>query len=162
MSEMETERVHKLSELESLQQDIPHADPGSLDLLDELPAGETDFAAAPSEVLRWLFEAFRLEVRYHKPSNWTNCHVALGDQDMDRLAADSAKLVRSTNSTGNASSGKRSLLVRAPGRSPHLPYANRVPVIACSTIRLAAHTSRMTCAPRCARGSRRIPSASRR
>jgi hypothetical protein len=63
-----------------LQQDIPQADPGSLDLLDELPAGETDFAAAPSEVLRWLFEAFRLEVRYHKPSNWANCRVTLGDQ----------------------------------------------------------------------------------
>ena len=114
MSEMENERVHKLTELESLQQDIPQADPDSLDLLDELPAGETDFAAAPSEVLRWLFEAFRLEVRYLKPSNWTNCRITVGDQALDRLAVDSAKLVRLT--TGDAGTGKRSLLVRAPGR----------------------------------------------
>jgi hypothetical protein len=57
MSEIENERVHRLSERESLQQENPQADPDSLDLLDELPAGETDLAAAPSEVLRWLFEA---------------------------------------------------------------------------------------------------------
>jgi hypothetical protein len=51
MSEIENERVHKLSERESLQQENPQADPDSLDL-DEPPAGETDLAAAPSEVLR--------------------------------------------------------------------------------------------------------------
>jgi hypothetical protein len=49
-----------------------------------------------------------------RPPRWTNCRVTLGDQAIDRPAADSAKLVRST--TGNAKTGKRSLLVRAPGR----------------------------------------------
>jgi hypothetical protein len=57
-----------------------------------------------------------LEVRYDKPSNWTNCRVTLGDQTPDELTVESAKLVRSTSSTGNARTGKRSLLVRAPGR----------------------------------------------
>jgi hypothetical protein len=61
LSELEQDRTQKLDELRAL--DAEHLDigPGAIELLDELPVGEGLFASAPDDVLRQLFQTFRLE-----------------------------------------------------------------------------------------------------
>lgn len=119
MDQLESERREKLEELEVLRCEQPDADPGSPGLLDELPVTEEQLVPAPEVVLRDLFEAFRLEVRYDKVSSWANCRVAINEEGLNGLVAHSAALVECgqhpVRPTPNSS--KRSLLVRAPGKA---------------------------------------------
>ena len=49
----------------------------------ELPIGEGLFAS-PDDVLRQLFQTFRLEVRFDKPSHLANCRVTIDDSSVAR------------------------------------------------------------------------------
>ena len=116
MQQLENERREKLEELEALRREQPDAVPGSPGLLDELPVTEEQLAPAPEIVLRDLFEAFRLEVRYNKVSSWATCRVAINEEGIEGLVAHSAELLQSGGRPPQLSGGKRSLLVGAPGR----------------------------------------------
>jgi len=67
-----------------------------------------------SEVLRWPFEAFRLEVRTANRRIGRTALSLLVIKHSIKLAVESTKLVGPT--TGDARTGMRPLLVRAPGR----------------------------------------------
>jgi site-specific DNA recombinase len=84
LSELEQDRIHKLDELQAREAEQFETAPETLELLDELPVGEGLFASAPDDVLRQLFQTFRLEVRFGKPSHLANCRVTI---DGDSVAA---------------------------------------------------------------------------
>jgi hypothetical protein len=117
MQQLENERREKLEELEALRREQPDAVPGSPGLLDELPVTEEQLVPAPEIVLRDLFEAFRLEVRYNKVSSWATCRVAINEEGIEGLVAHSAELLQSAARPLQPSGGKCSLLVGAPNRS---------------------------------------------
>lgn len=83
MQQLEDERREKLEGLEALRREQPDAVPGSPGLLDELPVTEDQLVPASEIVLRDLFEAFRLDVRYNKVSSWATCRVAINEGGME-------------------------------------------------------------------------------
>jgi len=64
--------------------------------------------SAPEPILRWLFEAFRLEVRYDKVAGWADCSVTIQEETVDHLSAKQLPVV------ADEVAGERSLLVGAP------------------------------------------------
>ncbi len=69
------ERVAKQRELHDLEQARPtQTEP---ELLDEIPVGSADLALLPEAVLRRLFDAFRLEIHYDKPTNTATCRATI-------------------------------------------------------------------------------------
>ncbi|MDQ3955828.1 MAG: hypothetical protein M3285_09795 [Actinomycetota bacterium] len=102
MQQLEDERRQKLEELEALRREQPDAVPGSPGLLDELPVTEDQLVPAPEIVLRDLFEAFRVEVRYNKVSSWATCRVAINEEGMEGLVAHSTELLKSGATWGFA------------------------------------------------------------
>ena len=87
LSELEQDRIHKLDELQALEVEQFETGPEALDLLDELPVEEGLFASAPDDVLRQLFQTFRLEVRFDKPSHLANCRVTIDDDSVAAIAS---------------------------------------------------------------------------
>ncbi|MDQ3956183.1 MAG: hypothetical protein M3285_11620 [Actinomycetota bacterium] len=80
-----------------------------MDLLDELPIVDDLIEYTPDSILRWLFEAFRVEVRYNKFASWADCSVSIHGNTVDQLLANSFPPVR------DETAGKRSLLVPPAG-----------------------------------------------
>jgi site-specific DNA recombinase len=91
LSELEHERLLKIKELEPLEAEQLESVPGAVELLDELPIGEDLLASAPDDVLRQLFQTFRLEVRFDKPSHRANCRVTIDEDSVAVLGSDSDK-----------------------------------------------------------------------
>ena len=54
-------------------------------LLEAVPMVEIDLALAPDEVLRRLFEAFRLEIHYDRRSHAATCRITITDVTPHRL-----------------------------------------------------------------------------
>lgn len=126
MNELERERVVKVAELQSLRAQERQHDPGCMGLLDELPHADGFLESAPDSILRWLFEAFRLEVGYNRTTSWADCSVTIKEDTVDQLLANSFPL------GGDKSPGKRSLLVGAPGgrlKERHSPGLSAVPPV---------------------------------
>jgi hypothetical protein len=73
--------------VQSLEAEQFETGPEALDLLDELPVGEGMLASAPDDVLRQLFQTFRLEVRFDKPSHLANCRVTIDDDSVAAIAS---------------------------------------------------------------------------
>jgi hypothetical protein len=91
LSELEDERLLKFNELQALEAEQLETGPEAVELLDELPIGEGLFASAPDDVLRQLFQTFRLEVRFDKPSHRANCQVTIDEGSVASLGSDSAE-----------------------------------------------------------------------
>ncbi len=49
--------------------------------------GEGLLASAPDDILRQLFQTFRLEVRFDKPSHPANCRVTIDDDSVAAIAS---------------------------------------------------------------------------
>lgn len=86
LSELEQERLQKVAELQDFEAEDPEIEPGAIELIDELPVGEGIFGTAPDNVLRDLFQTFRLEVRFDKPSHLVNCRVTIDDDSVSAIA----------------------------------------------------------------------------
>ncbi|WP_199537143.1 recombinase family protein [Spongiactinospora gelatinilytica] len=69
------ERAAKHRELGDLQQVQPVR--SVPELLDVIPVGTADLALLPEVVLRRLFDAFRLEIHFDKPTNTATCRVTI-------------------------------------------------------------------------------------
>jgi hypothetical protein len=91
LSELEHERLLKFKELQALEAEQLETGPEAVELLDELPIGEGIFTSAPADVLRQLFQTFRLEVRFDKPSHRANCQVTIDEGSVASLGSDSAE-----------------------------------------------------------------------
>jgi hypothetical protein len=49
--------------------------------------GDGLLASAPDDMLRQLFQTFRLEVRFDKPSHPANCRVTIDDDSVAAIAS---------------------------------------------------------------------------
>ncbi|MDQ3532856.1 MAG: hypothetical protein M3456_10875 [Actinomycetota bacterium] len=87
MNELKRQRLAKIDELRSLQVREARHEPGSVDLLEELPVDDGIMKSPPEPILRWLFEAFRLEVRYDMVAGWADCSVTIQEETVDHLSA---------------------------------------------------------------------------
>jgi site-specific DNA recombinase len=86
LSELEDERREKIStlrELEASKSETPDAE--AVKLLDGLPLGESGLPSAPEDLLRQLFNALRLEVRFNNVTNQALCRVTMDEGSADRL-----------------------------------------------------------------------------
>ena len=86
---MELVLASETADLEALEAEQLETGPAAVELLDELPTGEDLFASAPDDVLRQLFQTFRLEVRFDKPSHRANCRVTIDENSVAALGSDS-------------------------------------------------------------------------
>ena len=91
---LDQERSAIVDELRKLEADRHENQPGSVDLLDALPIGDADFVSLPEPVVRRLFEAFRLQVRYDSGTHVARCRVAISADSVDALREDVALAVR--------------------------------------------------------------------
>jgi hypothetical protein len=56
--------------------------------------GTLDLASAPEEVLRRLFEAFRLEIVYEASSRQARCQAWIGEDSLSEAVAEAGRVVR--------------------------------------------------------------------
>ncbi|GAA3757316.1 hypothetical protein GCM10022402_39540 [Salinactinospora qingdaonensis] len=77
------ERGTVQEQLRELQQHAPQR--SAPELLEALPVGERDLAAVPEELLRRLFEAFRLQVVYDRPRHAVTVRVHLAAETVPEL-----------------------------------------------------------------------------
>lgn len=70
--------------------------------IDALPVGEADLASLPEEVVRRLFEAFRLQVRYDAGADLARCRVTISGDSLDQMLADVALAVRAPSGERHA------------------------------------------------------------
>ena len=118
LAELEEERVGKLGMLQELQAKDFEMQPPPMELLDRLPLGEIALASAPAELLRLLFEACRLEVRFNRLTNEAACRVTIDEGSVvppclselrtDKLGSKRRKASRQEAACTDA--------LRAPGR----------------------------------------------
>jgi site-specific DNA recombinase len=118
LAELEEERVVKLGILQELQAKDFEMQPPPMELLDRLPLGEIALASAPAELLRLLFEACRLEVRFNRLTNEAACRVTIDEGSVvplclselrtDKLGSKGQKASRQEVACTDA--------LRAPGR----------------------------------------------
>jgi hypothetical protein len=90
MDELENERLRKLNDLHALREEEPEAGSASPELLEHLPVGDVNLASAPENLLRRIFESFRLQVRYDKVASWATCRVVIREDALDHLLTDSS------------------------------------------------------------------------
>jgi site-specific DNA recombinase len=93
-AELAEERAAKHQELHDLEQARPlRSEPA---LLDEVPVGSTDLSLMPEAILRRLFDAFRLEIYYDKPTNTATCKVTITRDTLEavRQAASAALTIK--------------------------------------------------------------------
>lgn len=118
LDEIDQERRGKEEELSRLEPEELENDPGGPELLDLLPSGRADFAPATEEIMRRIFDVFRLRVRYNKTSNKAFIRVTITADALDELIAASAHVVgalRRARSVGAKGDTKFAHVVGAPG-----------------------------------------------
>ena len=115
MAELEQDRRVKLQEIEDLASSPPSIRSPATDLLERLPVVEAELSLAPENVLRPLFDAFRLEVRYSRPSNHCTIRVTISDDSLDSLVAAIEQIGKEGPEDG-VRPPSVSHVVRAPGR----------------------------------------------
>lgn len=91
-AQLAADRAAKLAELSDLENTAP-IQPAP-ELLDALPLGAVDLADAPVPVLHHLFEAFRLELRYNKPTNTATCRVTILPETLPELRHAATRLLQ--------------------------------------------------------------------
>jgi hypothetical protein len=73
LAELERVRRAKLDEIKGVEASSPSARSAATELLKRLPVVEAELTLAPERVLRPLFDAFRLELRYSQGRNGAPC-----------------------------------------------------------------------------------------
>jgi hypothetical protein len=117
LAELERERRVKLEEIDGLEASPPSARSPATALLEGLPVVEAELTLVPESVLRPLFDAFRLEVRYSRPSNHCTLRVTISDDSLDSLVAAIEQVIkRGGHRTGHKRrpGGRRSTTIRFP------------------------------------------------
>ncbi len=88
LGELQRQRDAKTAELAAMDdQATQPADGNAADLLDALPASTDALADVPEPLLRQLFTAFQLEIRYDKHTNTATLQVTLHEERLDDLHA---------------------------------------------------------------------------
>ncbi len=85
LHELHTEQQAKLAELDAAEDAQPTVATPAVELLDLLPIAPIQLAEVAEAPLRRLFEAFRLQIGYHKPSNLAVCRVILQEDSAPEL-----------------------------------------------------------------------------
>jgi site-specific DNA recombinase len=116
LGELDRERRAAFDELTALESEEPAANSASVDLLDRLPLGTMDLTSAPEEVLRRLFEAFRLEIRYDPQFHQARCEVWIGEDSLTEAAEEASRVVPVDFAGERATSGHTDVW-SAPGRT---------------------------------------------
>ncbi len=93
-----------------------------MELLDELPIGEALFTSAPDDVLRQLFQTFRLEVRFDKPSHRANCQVTIDEDSVAVLGSNSDERSVSPGWCTDVGSALGSVPSAGYAQHGHLPH----------------------------------------
>lgn len=109
---LSAERNAKLDELAKVERHQPERP--CPELLDLLPTGKVDLAKAPEPLLRRLFEAFRLEIRYDKRTDVAECQITLAGVTGTNQADIAHGVVGDTVTGGDDAA--RSRLLGAPCR----------------------------------------------
>ena len=122
LAELEQERRAKLDEIDGLEASPPSTRSPATELLERLPVVEADLA--PESVLRPLFDAFRLEVRFSRPSNHCTIRVTISDDSLDSLVAAIEQIGKESQKDG-VHPPSVSHVVRAPGGSRTRPAKDR-------------------------------------
>ena len=117
LEELEQDRLAKLEELRSLEEE---EDPGreaqAVELLEGLPVLPEGLSSAPEELLRRLFECFRLNVSYEKPTNLAHVRVSISEDTVEQVLGDGAVL-----GDGGGEGTNCAALVCAPGGARQSP-----------------------------------------
>jgi len=88
LGELQRQRDAKAAELAAMDdQATQPADVDAAALLDALPASTDALADVPAPLLRQLFTAFQLEIRYDKHTNTATLQVTLHEERLDDLQA---------------------------------------------------------------------------
>lgn len=113
---LSAERNARLAELSAVENARPAR--SCPELLDLLPAGAVDLSKAPEPVLRRLFEAFRLDVRYDKRTDVAECQVTLSDVTLGQQERTATEVLEQFGQikTGDDETVTRSPLCGAPCR----------------------------------------------
>ena len=83
-----------------------------MELLEGLPVLPEGLFSAPEERLRRLFECFRLNVSYEKPTNLAHVRVSISEDTAEQVFGDGAVL-----GDGEGEGTNCAALVCAPGRT---------------------------------------------
>jgi site-specific DNA recombinase len=94
VTQLATEKKNQLATLAELEQTRPT--PHRPELLDLLPTGAPDLTRAPEPLLRAVFEAFRLEIRYDKSTNIATCRVAIAAEAIDTQQRTATQVIDAT------------------------------------------------------------------
>jgi hypothetical protein len=87
LGELRRQRAAKAAELAAVDTQAERSDDTAVELLDALPTSTDTLAAVPESLLRQLFTAFQLEVRYDKHTNTATLQVTLHESRLDELRA---------------------------------------------------------------------------
>lgn len=99
LAELERQRLEKVEKLRALEAEAPQDDPGDVDLLDELPIVAGGLSQAPEDILRRIFQALRLSMRYDKVAGRASCEVAISEDALDEVLAASTLALRAPSFT---------------------------------------------------------------
>ena len=85
LGELRRQRAAKAAELAAIDTQAERSDDTAVELLDALPASTDTLAEVPEPLLRQLFTAFQLEVRYDKHTNTATLQITLHESRLDEL-----------------------------------------------------------------------------
>jgi hypothetical protein len=111
LEELEQDRLAKLEELRTLEEaEDPGREAQAVEVLEGLPVLPEGLSSAPEERLRRLFECFRLNVSYEKPTNLAHVRVSISEDTAEQVFGDGAVL-----GDGGGEGTNCAALVCAPG-----------------------------------------------
>ncbi len=102
LRELDAEQQAKLAELDAADRAQPNPAAPAFELLDLLPMTSVELAEVAEPPLRRLFEAFRLQVRYDKPSNLVVCRVVLHEDSAPELLRSLAEVTETSAATAHS------------------------------------------------------------
>lgn len=113
LRELERERRNLEEKLEQLNAEAPDeaSDPS---LLEEMPFARVKLADAPGEVLRPLFDALNLAVRYDRRTNIAGVEVVLDEKTIDRIESSSAVAFSAPREKQNSTAKNVAVVFSAP------------------------------------------------
>jgi site-specific DNA recombinase len=116
LTELDRQRKAKSVELATVVSNEPAARSQAAELLDRVPVTTVEMSDLPESILRPLFEAFRLEVHYARPTNHCTLRVAISEDAVDSipLAIDNSPVTCPRSHVRRRSTGSH--VVGAPGR----------------------------------------------
>jgi hypothetical protein len=116
-SELDAEHGRKTAELRDLEQTMPSAAAGAIELLNDMPTAKVNLADAPADRLRPLLDAFAIELHYNLHANKIKIKATVSVDSVPHLAQ-TAGAVSTEQSVSTVTSAVRRRHPRAINDTP--------------------------------------------